>query len=135
MMAKKASDRPTAVEVAAILNAESIRSLPDSAGLTGFGTSSSETDWQGIQTKTRTSTSGSSTLNITNSLKWYSFLTAKVSKLWLVLLALITLLCLCSLALWLYVPKGPPRQDRRAVEKLFPNAPESYGTRKPGQAN
>ncbi len=133
MMAKKPEARPTAAEVAAILHAEAIAAAPESPGFAAAGGSTLGTDWQGLTQKTGTSLSSSTVQSIsaTPSKRW-DWIRSKIATRWGILSVLAVLLVLCGLTFWLLRPKHPPRQDRRAVSRLFPNAPESYGTRPPG---
>lgn len=133
MMAKNPLDRPTAAEVAAILHAEAIAVAPESSGFTAPGGSTLGTDWQGLGQKTGTVLSSSTVQSISATpLKRWDWIRCKIATRWGVVSALAILLILCGLAFWLFQPKTPPRQDRRAVDRLFPNAPESYGTQPPG---
>jgi eukaryotic-like serine/threonine-protein kinase len=132
MMAKQPDVRPTAAEVAAILHSEAIAAAPESPGFAVSGGSTLGTEWQGLAQKSGTALS-SSTVSVSASpsrgLEW---IRSKLATRWGVVSALAILLILCGLAFWLFQPKAPPRQDRRAVSRLFPDAPESYGTRPPG---
>jgi len=126
MMAKEPDERPAASEVAAILLAESIAVLPESSGGIGPGGSTVITDWQGIAQKTRASMSGSAS-RITGAPKWIDLFAAKLSTRWGVFVIIAILVFLGVIVLWLLTTKGTPGQDRRAVGKLFKDAPESYG--------
>ena len=133
MMAKKPQDRPTAAEVAAILHGEAIAAAPESTGFAGPGGSTLGTDWLGLAQKTATSLSSSTVQSISATpSKGSGWFRSKIGTRWGVVSALAILLVLCGLAYWLFQLKTPPRQDRLAVARLFPDAPESYGTRPPG---
>ena len=130
MMAKEPGARPTATEVAAILNAESIAFFPDTSGTVGPEGSSIGTEWQGILQKTRTSLSDQTVhMNPISSPKRLGLFPVPISIRWWVLLAVMVLLVLSG-AFWLYTTKNT-KQDRKAVEKLFPDAPASYAQEKP----
>ena len=130
MMAKEPGARPTATEVAAILNAESIAFFPDTSGTVGPEGSTIGTEWQGILQKTRTSLSDQ-TVHTTpiSSPKRLGLFPAQISIRWWVLWAAMILLVLSGV-FWLYTTKNT-KQDRQAVEKLFPDAPASYAQEKP----
>ncbi len=132
MMAKNPNERPTAAEVAAILQAESIGFAADSHFAARPGGSTVGTEWLGIGSKTRTS-SGSTILAIeTPSSRRFCWNPMHLSVRWRWIVAAAILLVLGALGFWVFGSKSPPRQDRRAVSRLFPEAPESYGTRNTG---
>jgi serine/threonine protein kinase len=133
MMAKEPAARPTAAEVAATLHAESISFPPNTPGTPDVGDSTVGADWQGLFQKTRTPLSETTVHTpAASTVKWLEFSTAKVRKLRWALSAIVIVLGLAGLAIWRYLPQKQPKQDRQAVSKLFPNAPESYGTRMTG---
>jgi serine/threonine protein kinase len=129
MMAKEPAARPSAEEVATVLHAESISFSSDTPGAAGVGGSTAGTDWQGILQKTRSGLSDS-TVHVPEKRFWNIW--AKAGMLRWVFLALAVVLFLGGLVFWLYPTKNPPRQDRRAISKLFPQAPASYGSRDAG---
>ena len=122
MMAKEPAARPAAAEVAAILNAESIAFIPDASGIVGPDGSTVGTEWQGIFQKTRTTLLGQTAHTIQPAPP------KRFTIRWWIVVGVILLLVISGVAFWLYATKKP-QQDRRAVEKLFPDAPASYGTR------
>lgn len=133
MMAKEPGVRPSAAEVAAILHAESITFSSDSQATISPGGSTLAMDFQGIPQKTRTTIPASVTQT---SLKppaknRIRKLWTQISTSWRLILGAVLILVIGSMII-LLSRDGPSKQNRRAVEKLFRNAPESYGTRNTG---
>lgn len=127
MMAKQPDIRPTASEVAAILNAESIAFFVESPSGTGSDGSTVGMDWQTLHQRTRTSvmdrTHRTGTSLIPRQAK------PVMQSRWIAAVAAV--LVLAGLAAVFFITRTP-KQDRRALEKLFPQAPQSYGTRESG---
>jgi hypothetical protein len=133
MMAKEPGARPSAAEVAAALRAESISFSSDIPGIAGAGGSTAGSDWQGILQKTRNTLLGSTVHISAASLSgWSKIFYAKNGTLRRLLWVFAIVLVLGGLVFWLYPAKSLPRQDRRAVNRLFPQAAKSYGTRTAG---
>jgi len=133
MMAKEPGVRPSAAEVAAILHAESITFSSDSQATGGPGGSTLAMDWQGVLQKTRTAIPGSLTQTSLRQpvQKRFGQFISKISTMWRIVIA--SALILVTIAMILLLSSdGTPTQNRRAVGKLFPNAPESFGTRNTG---
>lgn len=127
MMAKESSVRPNAAEVSAILHAESIAVLPEGPGVIGPGGSTIGTEWQGILQNTRTSIAGQP-VTAARTLSLPQFLSSLHRR---IFFAVAFLFILSSVIIWFYATRTP-KQDRKAVSRLFPQAPSSYGTRVPG---
>ncbi|MGH2271855.1 serine/threonine-protein kinase [Anaerohalosphaeraceae bacterium U12dextr] len=133
MMAKEPGIRPSAAEVAAILHAESISFSSDSQATVGPGGSTLAMDWQGVLQKTRTTIPAPLTQT---SLKppaqnRIRILWTHISTPWRIILGTVLILVIGGIII-LLSRDGASKQNRRAVEKLFPNAPESFGTRNTG---
>ncbi len=129
MMAKAPESRPTAAEVAAILNTESI---PISSDLSGtIDVDGSTLGIPGIAKKNRTQLQEPVKEKFPVSLlSRFKLLTTKHKIIWSVLSALLILIVL-SLIFFLNTIRKQPKQDRGAVSKLFPNAPSNYGVENP----
>lgn len=132
MMAKKPDARPTAAEVTAILHAESIAVVSEMPPLITPGGSSVGTEWQGIGQKTRTSSGSALQIPEVVPPKKWNWIRSKLNTRWGILSLIAILIIVCGLAFWSLLPKKAPRQDRRVVSRLFPDAPETYGIRNPG---
>lgn len=133
MMAKEPGVRPSAGEVAAILHAESITFSSDPQATGGPGGSTLAMDWQGVLQKTRTTIPGQLThtsLKLPAQTRFRRLL-SKISIVWRIVIVLILILVIGSMIIILS-SEGTQKQNRRAVEKLFPDAPESFGTRNTG---
>jgi len=133
MMAKEPEVRPSATEVAAILHAESITFSSDSQATGSPGGSTLAMDWQGVLQKTRTTLPGQLTHTSLKppALKRFRLLLLKISMIWRIVIASALILVIGGIIMILS-SNGTPKQNRRAVEKLFPNAPDSFGTRNTG---
>lgn len=133
MMAKEPGARPSAAEVTAILHAESISFSSDSQAGISPGGSTLGMDWQGTLQKTRTSIPEQTTQTIVRlpKQKRLGVLLAKIGTAWRILIGVALILVIGGLISLLFTT-GSSKQNRRAVEKLFPNAPESFGTRNTG---
>jgi serine/threonine protein kinase len=131
MMAKEPVIRPSAEEVAATLQAESISFLPDNAGVAGPGGSTIGADWQAALLKSRTALTGL-TVHTQQQPKLFGLLPVRLRMAWQITLAAAIVLMISAPIVWLFIGKNPPRQDRQLVNKLFPDAPKSYGTKESG---
>ncbi len=129
MMAKTPESRPTAAEVAAILNTESI---PISSDLSGtIDVDGSTLGMPGIAKIIRTQLQEPVREKFPVSLlNRFKLLTVKYKIFWSILSALFILIVF-SLIFFLNTIRKQPKQDREAINKLFPNAPSNYGVENP----
>ena len=128
MMSKQPDTRPGASEVAAILNAESITFFAEGQRSGVYDSSTLSLELQALQQSTRTSvpelTQHAGLSTVTTRPK------RKTRWVWMTI-ASVLVLVVCGVLLQFYITRTP-KQDRRNVEKLFPQAPTGYGTRQPG---
>lgn len=124
MMAKQPDIRPKASEVAAILNAESISFFADSQRSGVHDASTISLELQALQQRTRTMIPSQTQVMGPKRSRF-------TAKWWLMITAAVVVLAIAGV-LFQVITSRASKQDRRTVEKLFPQAPSSYGTRNAG---